>query len=344
MAEGREPVNATVVCVLGMHRSGTSVLTRVLNLLGVHLGPPDGLMRPVPDDNEEGFWEHTGFFEVNERILARFGGSWDRPPAFPLGWERSEIVADLRERATDLIRADFAETAMWGWKDPRSCLTLPFWQTLLPPMRYVVCLRNPLSVARSLQRRDGMPIGKGGNLWLLHVTSALAHTEGHTRLIASYERLLAEPEREARRIAEFIGRPEAFAGDVKRVIGETIRQDLSHHHGSLRETLGDRELPFTARALYAMLCLAGSDSGEDASGGGREGGTLVAMARAAGEEQAERDRLREAERRLEAITGGGAWALVRVLGRVRLALAPRGTRRERILGLGMRAVRLRHSR
>jgi hypothetical protein len=77
-----------IVCVLGMHRSGTSVVTRVLNLLGVFLGPEDRLIRPATD-NPRGFWEHGPIMRLNQRILARLGGHGFKPPACVPGWERS---------------------------------------------------------------------------------------------------------------------------------------------------------------------------------------------------------------------------------------------------------------
>jgi hypothetical protein len=203
-------------------------------------------------DNPEGFWEHAHITQVNDEILARFGGTWHQPPLLPQGWERSSAIADLRERAMDILEADFSGAALWGWKDPRTCLTLPFWQMLLPPMRYVFCLRSPLSVVRSLGQRNGLPADSSGRLWVRHVAAALIHTEGHARLIASYENLLTACETEVQRLADFVGRPEV-ADHAKQAIGAAVRQDLRHYRTSLRETLSDRTLPFVARALYAEL-------------------------------------------------------------------------------------------
>ncbi len=256
----QDPVEGSAVCVLGMHRSGTSVLARVLNLLGVDLGPSHCLMSPDPN-NPGGYWEHQGLVDINDAILRRFGGSWDRPPVFPFGWERSEGLADLRASARELLRDTFADAALWGWKDPRTCLTLPFWQSLLPPMRHVIALRSPLSVARSLERRDGLSMEESGRLWLRYVTSALMHTQGRARVIVPYERLLAEPGRDARRLADFIGRSAGLTPEIREVIETAVRPDLCHHGASLQKTLGNATLPFSASALYAMLCLLLHDEG-----------------------------------------------------------------------------------
>lgn len=124
---------AQVVCVLGMHRSGTSLITRVTNLLGVYLGREDLLLEPKAD-NPTGFWEHQLVKDLNEEILSRFGGSWHEPPEFPAGWESSPALGDLRQRARKLMEGEFGSQPLWGWKDPRTCLTLPLWQRVLPPM------------------------------------------------------------------------------------------------------------------------------------------------------------------------------------------------------------------
>src|SRR6266404_7841922 len=114
--------NQDIVCILGMHRSGTSLLARILNLTGVDLGPDELLAEPTAD-NPKGFWEHREIVSINNAILQRHGGSWDEPPLLPPGWETSAAIDDLRHHAQQLIQDQFAEVQLWGWKDPRSCLT-----------------------------------------------------------------------------------------------------------------------------------------------------------------------------------------------------------------------------
>src|SRR2546425_6536349 len=123
-----------VVCVLGMHRSGTSLLTRIINLLGVYLDPEESLMK-ASKWNPKGFWEHQGIIDINDEILVRFGGSWGCPPVFPDHWHKAPQLDDLRDRARRLMAKDFGDAAVWDWKDPRTYLTLPFWQMLIPSMR-----------------------------------------------------------------------------------------------------------------------------------------------------------------------------------------------------------------
>ena len=199
--------------MLGMHRSGTSLITRMLNVLGVYLGPDERLMN-AQEHNPRGFWEHQLITDLNNAILAQLGGSWDEPPTFFPGWESAPELADLRQKARVVIHEDFAATECWGWKDPRTCLTLRFWQGLLHPMRYLLCLRNPVDVAQSLYRRDGFSAEKSVRLWLTYVASALAHTAGQPRLLLFYEDVMRNPQAELRRLARFVDAPELAEADT----------------------------------------------------------------------------------------------------------------------------------
>lgn len=222
-------INPTIVCVLGAHRSGTSLVTRVLNLLGMHLGPRKHLMPPA-DWNPTGYWEHRQIEELNNTILERLGGKWYEPPIFPQRWENSSELDDLRQRAHAIIQEDFATAKVWGWKNPQTCLTLPFWQQLLPTMRYVICLRHPIDVARSLEYRKGCSLEKGIYLWLLYIESALEYTTGHPRRLIFYEYLLANWQHDLQHLAEFLGNPElAKQTDIENAIREFINPRLQHY-------------------------------------------------------------------------------------------------------------------
>jgi glycosyltransferase involved in cell wall biosynthesis len=242
-----------IICILGMHRSGTSLVSRILNILGVYLGPEAHIMQPGPD-NPKGYWEHYMLTALNDEILARLGGSWHEVPVFPAGWEVSSELADLRQRARAILQEDFATADLWGWKDPRTCLTLPFWQRLLPPMRYVICLRNPVDVSRSLERRDNFPFEKGVQLWLAHVTSVLRHTTGQPRLFVFYEDLMEDWPTEIKRLANFLGKPELAEEEaIRSAIQEFIEEELQHHRTSLVDAIDEPKFSFPAKALYVVL-------------------------------------------------------------------------------------------
>ena len=144
------------VCVLGFGRSGTSLTTRLLNLLGVDIGPEEDLLAPGEGDNPRGYWEPRWMIELNDEILAKLGTVWWYPPQAEPGWERSSEFDELRERARIMLAEKFGAARLWGWKDPRTTVTLPFWKELVPDAKYVICLRNPADAVSSIQRRPGV--------------------------------------------------------------------------------------------------------------------------------------------------------------------------------------------
>ncbi|MDP9223772.1 MAG: hypothetical protein M3P18_07920, partial [Actinomycetota bacterium] len=190
---------------------------------------PDERLVPAATDNPKGFWEHGPIVELNDLLLARLGGRSMAPPRFVPGWATVTELDDLREIAR-LILVPFADAELWAWKDPRACLTLPFWQTVLPSMRYLICVRSPFDVARSLKDRNRVSTGRSLYLWLLYTQSVLSHTEGHSRRIVLYDRLVDEPLEELRALAGFLDVP-ARAGEpgVQDELAVFVDRQLRHH-------------------------------------------------------------------------------------------------------------------
>jgi GT2 family glycosyltransferase/glycosyltransferase involved in cell wall biosynthesis len=295
-----------VICILGMHRSGTSLVARLVNLLGVDLGSDPGLAARA-EDNPRGFWEHPGFVAINEALLAQLGGRWDAPPRIATGWEHDASLARLRDSARELIDS-FGSATLWGWKDPRTCLTLPFWQALLPALEYVVCTRHLLEVAQSLRRRNGFDLVRSGRIWLASTASVLADTADHRRLVVPYGRVLSGGPAEVRRMHAFLS-----GGDldpaVERQCLEAIDRSLRHHHAieaagrqglppilgaaqTIVETLEQEDTPVLARAAARALANL-RDADEDAERGAEEMTALEDRVKAAESEAAELRRVRQ---------------------------------------------------
>jgi Sulfotransferase family len=248
-----QPGAAMIVCILGMHRSGTSLVARMLNLLGIDLGPERSLWH-ASDDNPKGFWEHQPLARINDEIFARYGGSWERPEPYSASWPRDPLIADLRDRARQLLADDFGSSPLWGWKDPRTCLTLPFWQELTEPMRYVICLRNPCAVIASLGRRSGMTPDWADRLWLTYVQASLIHTSGQPRMFVFYEDVVQDWDSELRRLATFIGHPERADDPVIRAgVAEFFDQELCHHRMTLEDLVNDQRISFPSKSLFVGL-------------------------------------------------------------------------------------------
>jgi glycosyltransferase involved in cell wall biosynthesis len=247
----------TAVVVLGMHRSGTSLLMRLVALLGVQLGRP-GDMAGAGYDNPRGYWEHLGILGVNSRLLERFGGDWDAPPALPPGWHASPSVDDLRNEARVLLASSFPGAGLWGFKDPRLCLTLPFWEPLVGPARYLLVVRHPIEVAASLARRERMPVERSLRLWQTYVLSSLRHSAGAPRLVVFHDDLLRDPLDELARVARWLGRPAPRPGDrIGRAVQEFVSPGLRHHRvpDDVGPESGARPVRAAAEATYATLRL-----------------------------------------------------------------------------------------
>src|SRR5687768_16363487 len=119
------------------------------------------------EDNPLGFWEDLRFVKLNDEILRRSGGRWDQPPRqVPppgTGWREVRIGRKARR----LLR-EIRGRGPWGWKDPRTALTLPFWTAFVPDAKVVICLRHPGAVSASLSRRVHEPSDQGESLWRVY--------------------------------------------------------------------------------------------------------------------------------------------------------------------------------
>src|SRR5215468_678400 len=169
------------------------MLTRLLHGCGLYLGPKDALMPPQAD-NPDGFWEHLGFVAVNDELLNALGGAWDLPPKIDEKFDDARLDP-LRMKARLLIEG-FASAHVWGWKDPRNSLTLPFWKDLLPGMKILVMVRNPLEVAHSMKERNGTSYSFGLRLWEIY-NRRLSEAAGEpSRLITHYDLFFEDAESE----------------------------------------------------------------------------------------------------------------------------------------------------
>jgi hypothetical protein len=143
------------IVVLGMHRSGTSCVTRMINSCGASVGVE---VVPANFSNKLGHWEALEGLEINDLILDLSGGDWAHPPP------ALRTDAYLRSRMRSFI-AKLHHTGTAVWKDPRAVLTFPAWKPFLRNYRIVAVYRHPLSVAKSLQARDAFDLERGLQLW-----------------------------------------------------------------------------------------------------------------------------------------------------------------------------------
>lgn len=249
LPKNQSELRSKAVCIAGMNRAGTSMITKLLQINGLNLGPEKRLLG-IAKDNPAGFWENVDFVKMNDEILALFGGGWDLVPKFPDNWTETDALRSIKGKARNIINI-LMEKVPFGWKDPRNSLTYPFWKSLIPGLKVVMCLRNPLEVALSLAKRNNNSIPFGLKLWLDYYLRLIADTRPEDRLITHYDSYFIDPENELKRVSSFLGLPLSCSKISKAC--KTILQPLRHSHFSKRDLprLGaSREL----LDLYVKLC------------------------------------------------------------------------------------------
>lgn len=199
------------ILICGMHRSGTSMVANILRDCGVFLGAYEQLLGPT-EDNPEGYGEAIELVQFNDRLLALFGGGWANPISLPLGWEVHPDIRIYLEEAFELSQRYSRENQLWGWKDPRLSLLLPFWKKIYPEMKVVICLRNPIEVAISLNRRvvgemfhSMLDFRTGLSVNEKYLNELNAYVAHHADVIlVHYENWFENPQKELDRLSKFL--------------------------------------------------------------------------------------------------------------------------------------------
>ncbi len=244
--------SARAVLVLGMHRSGTSLLARVLNLLGVELG--ENLL-PSTAANETGFWEHREVVALHTEVYAVFGHDWNSVSKLPALWWEDDRVRPLREKLAAMLKHDFSGNRLWGVKDPRLCDMLPMWRAVLAELNVtalcVLTFRNPVEVAKSLAKYHGTLPSRAYFLWLRSLLNAERDSRGLPRAIVSYESMLGDWRSQVNHIGdelrtEWSQTPDAAAS----AIGEFIRPQMRHYSVDDESFLHDDAAPDLVRRAY----------------------------------------------------------------------------------------------
>lgn len=196
----------TIIVVLGMHRSGTSVITRSLKVLGIDLG--NNLMAKAESNNPKGFWEDLDINNLNIDLLRALGHDWHTTIPISTIELTSSTVESFKLRAATILRKKLEHTTIFGLKDPRICRLLPFWQSVFDHLKtnvkYIIASRNPMSIARSLNKRDGFDFEKSYYLWLDHITHSITNTSEKLRIVVDYDLLIESPEEQLQRISSFL--------------------------------------------------------------------------------------------------------------------------------------------
>lgn len=185
------------IIVLGMHRSGTSAITRALGLLGASMGVRSHLGK---------HWENGPLRRINASLLTAAGGTWDAPPTVTSATWSELSIAELGSRARQALADEFGDAPVMVWKDPRTCITLPFWLELLEsePV-FVLIYRHPSEVAASLAARNKFSSAHSYTIWERYNGDALRAAAGLPMVVVDYGRMLAQPVEIVHEVVRWLG-------------------------------------------------------------------------------------------------------------------------------------------
>ena len=255
-----DTVNKTIktaqqlIVVLGMHRSGTSVIARGLQVVGVNLG--DRLMPAVVDINEKGFWEDLDIVHFNDTLLESCGRIWDSLDALQPVDVEALCEKGFLIRAIELLRKKMAGHARFGFKDPRTVKMLPFWTRVFDAgkfdVRFVLAIRNPLSVIKSLGKRDYFITEKSYYLWQEYLISCLANIGKTATIVVDYDQLMANPESQLKHIADWLG-TELDHQDLATYRQEFLEESLQHTRFAQTDINSDSCAPQMVLEIYDFL-------------------------------------------------------------------------------------------
>ncbi|VAW35548.1 hypothetical protein MNBD_GAMMA01-1260 [hydrothermal vent metagenome] len=193
----------TVYFILGMHRSGTSALAGVLNIMGISAG--DDLL-PANDTNPKGYFENKSVYWHNEKILKQCNSSWS-DHLFAIDEVDSEKKQQFIHEAAQIIAAQYQDYSKFIIKDPRICLLFPIWEAACQQLdiniQVIIPYRNPFEVAESLTGRNRFSKEKGLILWLRHFYLAEFYSKKYPRIFVSFNDLLDNTKQYIHKIADF---------------------------------------------------------------------------------------------------------------------------------------------
>ncbi len=224
------------ILILGMHRSGTSAVTRVCNVLGAELGLS---VIDAGPDNPKGYWENQEIVNLHGKILGELNHPWDSVRPLPENWWKGENLDWARFALKKVIQEHFGGVALWAVKDPRMCLLLPLWLEVLDELHIdIKCLlvkRDPEDIVLSLSARDGYQADHAYLLYLKNLLEVEHHSRDCNRAVISYDSLLSDWLPEVQRVTKELridwpAEINSRSGEVRAELDPALRH---HHH--LRE-------------------------------------------------------------------------------------------------------------
>ena len=247
-----------IVAVLGMHRSGTSLCAHVLSCLGIDMA--DELL--VNGGNVKGHWERLELMALHDRMLALCNRGYYTPLhdlALPEAWWADPQIQTVKREILGFLQRRIGAMP-FGFKDPRTARLLPMWNQIFRELnlapKFVLCLRNPAQVARSLRDRDHLDPQIGEYRWFVYLTDILQYIGKHEFCLVEYEDWFTKPGRNLGKLQQFleIEWPGSEA-DLHLTVSEIVDGELRHD-----DPRCDQAREPTTRAFYELVRAFPSDS------------------------------------------------------------------------------------
>ncbi len=222
-----------IVVILGMHRSGTSLLANFVHAIGVDFGQD---LIPADEWNAAGYWESMKIYETHEKILKELNCNWHNPPlSFPANWWQKPEIQELRGRLLGFVRSECKRTEnIWGFKDARTAILLPMWQGIFDELQlephYILAVRHPGSVAASLSRPYGLSSSQAQALWLKTNLDALSYTRNRLRAVVDYDRWFDSGLQQAMTLIKSLNLSQSIGKQqIANAVNDIIQPALRHH-------------------------------------------------------------------------------------------------------------------
>ena len=246
------------IIVLGVERSGTSVVAEMVHRWGAYAGPPEKL-HEADAHAPRGYWEFLPLWDLLAELGDFDAGAtwWD--PDFQQRTKKKAANPAFRKKATDLM-AEMDKGGPWFWKDPALSHFLPFWKRIWGDAIYIITVRNPLDIAVSWQKFI-MPSNVKVRIsfvamnllrWQHMMTQILQHTEDtQHRLFLGYEDIMRQPRAQAERLVYFLNskfgkKDSPIQGMVDAVEPQLWRNDCGIPFEQVTEATSEQ------KALYAF--------------------------------------------------------------------------------------------
>ena len=255
---GTKDIKPTIIIVLGMHRSGTSAVTNLIASLGFNTGC--NLME-ADEDNPKGYWEDNDIYNLNNELLSHLYTSWDQVDELKnrrLIIFLDYLLLEFKEKAKEIIQQRINQSTKIVVKDPRFNILLPFWEKIFEEMNlkrfYILVVRNPISVSKSLFKRNGINKEKSLKLWYYYNIS-IFNDLSDSICITHFEQLSLNPEKEIHKICQFLNlnNETCFLEPNKTMWSEIFDSNLIHYALSPKEAYDQTLLESTLSDFYEFL-------------------------------------------------------------------------------------------